>query len=134
MKNNWELKKLKELKELKTILQGPRTIVLYSQANKVSETPALPPEHQLERKNSINSLNFPKILTLNHLKYHEKQKHLGSHPEGHRRCHHRSPDRHHNHELHGRIGSFRVVTEWHYGPTEGRESPLSTEGHGPFFG
>ena len=63
MKNNWELKKLKELKELKTILQGPRTIVLYSQANKVSETPALPPEHQLERKNSINSLNSTKKTT-----------------------------------------------------------------------
>ena len=72
MKINWELKKLKEIKELKkskelkTILQGPRTIVLYSQANKVSETPALPPEHQLERKNSLNSFNSHKILTLNH--------------------------------------------------------------------
>ena len=42
--------------------------------------------------------------------------------------------RHHDYKLYGRIGSFRVVTEWHYGPTEGRESPLSTEGHGPFFG
>ena len=50
--------------------------------------------------------------------------------------------RHHDHELHGRIGSFRVVTappapehpkgaqECHYGPTEGRESPLSTEDMG----
>ena len=78
-----------------------QTIVLYSQANKVSETPALPPEHQLERKNSLNSFNFPKILTLNHLKCYEKQKHLGSHPEGHRRCHHRSPDRNNYDLVHG---------------------------------
>ena len=41
-----------------------QTIVLNSPANKVSETPALPPEHQLERKNSLNSFNS-QLKTLN---------------------------------------------------------------------
>ena len=66
-----ELKKIKELKELKTIPQGPQTIVLNSPANKVSETPALPPEHQLERKNSLNSFNS-QLKTLNPPKTNEE--------------------------------------------------------------
>ena len=60
---------------------------------------------------SLTGFNFKNSKTYQLKTYHyEKEQHLGTHPQGSRCRHHSSIDGHHDHKLHGRIGSFRVVT------------------------
>ena len=40
-------------------------------------------------------------ILIQNSKCHEKQEHLGTNPEGHCGCNHRSPDRHYDYKLHG---------------------------------
>jgi len=48
-----------------------------------------------------NPRNLCSILLLLTTNHYENKEHLGNHPEGHRGCHYRRPDRHHNHFVHG---------------------------------